>query len=183
VGQEGGGGGPYQWCGLWGYRNDHDGGLMHVGARYYEVETGRFTTIDPYLLMLNPYLYSMDDPINFIDPDGYYGVALTIAGGAAIVDGPLPIGDIIAIGIVIGIGASIIFARPSIGPEDIDWKTGKPKGKGWEKKGKEWHRRKTNEWVHPDLDSKIHGPHVDYTDPKGNEWRFYPDGRIEPKRR
>lgn len=38
VGQEGGGGGSYQWCGLWGYRNDWDGGLMHVGARYYEVE-------------------------------------------------------------------------------------------------------------------------------------------------
>jgi len=40
VGQEGGDGGPYQWCGLWGYRNDHDGGLMHVGARYYELEQG-----------------------------------------------------------------------------------------------------------------------------------------------
>jgi len=41
VGQSGGGGGPYQFCGLWSYRNDQDAGLLHVGARYYEVETGR----------------------------------------------------------------------------------------------------------------------------------------------
>ena len=46
VGQNGGGSGPYQFCGLWGYRNDQDAGLMHVGARYYEVETGRFVQKD-----------------------------------------------------------------------------------------------------------------------------------------
>ena len=47
VGQSGGGGGAYQFCGLWGYRNDQDAGLLHVGARYYEIETGRWVQKDP----------------------------------------------------------------------------------------------------------------------------------------
>jgi uncharacterized protein RhaS with RHS repeats len=41
VGQEGSEFVPYRFCGLWGYRNDGDAGLLHAGARYYEVETGR----------------------------------------------------------------------------------------------------------------------------------------------
>jgi len=40
VGQEGSEVVPYRFCGLWGYRNDGDAGLLHVGARYYEVEMG-----------------------------------------------------------------------------------------------------------------------------------------------
>jgi RHS repeat-associated protein len=69
VGQSGGGGGPYQFCGLWGYRNDQDAGLLHVGARYYEVETGRFIQKD-YWLDLNRYSYVKNNPIELIDPDG-----------------------------------------------------------------------------------------------------------------
>jgi len=76
VGQNGGGGGPYQFCGLWGYRNDQDAGLMHVGARYYEFEIGRFVQKDPVHgfilepLSLNCYIYCNNDPINKIDPNG-----------------------------------------------------------------------------------------------------------------
>jgi len=50
--------------------------LMHVGARYYEVETGRFVQRDPILgfifspLSLNSYVYCMNNPVEFIDPLG-----------------------------------------------------------------------------------------------------------------
>ena len=76
VGQNGGGGGSYQFCGLWGYRNDWDAGLMHVGARYYEFEIERFVQKDPLLGVfthpqtLNRYVYSTNDPINDLDPEG-----------------------------------------------------------------------------------------------------------------
>jgi hypothetical protein len=29
---------PYMFAATWGYRNDGDAGLMHVGARYYDAE-------------------------------------------------------------------------------------------------------------------------------------------------
>jgi RHS repeat-associated protein len=69
VGQSDGGGGPYQFCGLWGYRNDNDAGLLHVGARYYEVETGRWVQKDPLLLgKTNVYVYCENITLNLIDP-------------------------------------------------------------------------------------------------------------------
>jgi RHS repeat-associated protein len=69
VGQGGSEVVPYRFCGLWGYRNDGDAGLLRVGARYYEVETGRFIQKD-YLLDLNRYSYVKNNPIELIDPDG-----------------------------------------------------------------------------------------------------------------
>ena len=76
VGQNGGGGGPYQFCGLWGYRNDQDAGLMHVGARYYEFETGRWVQKDPELgkiylpQTLHLYVYTVNIPQNLVDFKG-----------------------------------------------------------------------------------------------------------------
>jgi hypothetical protein len=61
-------------CG--GYRNDGDVGLLHVGARYYEVETGRWVQKDKVLgfifssITLNYYVYCNNNPINYIDPLG-----------------------------------------------------------------------------------------------------------------
>ena len=77
IGQNGGGGGPYQFCGLWGYRNDWDAGLLHVGARYYEPEAGRFVQKDAWLgivfnpLTLNRYVYCGNNPLQWVDPYGY----------------------------------------------------------------------------------------------------------------
>ncbi len=76
VGQIGAGGGAYQFCGLWYYRNDGDAGLLHVGARYYEVETGRWVQKDPIFGALmhpqtfNRYVYVTNDPVNSLDPNG-----------------------------------------------------------------------------------------------------------------
>ncbi|GIV17878.1 MAG: hypothetical protein KatS3mg022_3313 [Armatimonadota bacterium] len=65
------------------------------------------------------YLYCEDDPVNAVDPSGFSPaeIALGAAGGIAIADGPLPIGDIIAVGIVIGI--IIIEASGKKGKERI----------------------------------------------------------------
>jgi RHS repeat-associated protein len=68
VGQGGSEVVPYRFCGLWGYRNDGDAGLLHVGARYYEVETGRWVQKDP--LYWSGYEYCLGDPINLTDPNG-----------------------------------------------------------------------------------------------------------------
>jgi len=82
VGQDGGQGGPYQFCGLWGYRNDQDAGLLHVGARYYEVETGRWVQKDRWLgshlhpQTLNPFIYCTNNPVNCVDPSGKYTALL-----------------------------------------------------------------------------------------------------------
>jgi len=84
VGQSGGGGGPYQFCGLWGYRNDQDAGLLHVGARYYGVETGRWVQKNEWLgsivtsQSLNHYAYCMMNPVVFVDPAGTWWVLLVM---------------------------------------------------------------------------------------------------------
>lgn len=47
---------------------------------------------------------ALNAPIQFVDPNGYDAVigTLALAGGLVLIDGPLPIGDIIAGCIVIG---------------------------------------------------------------------------------
>jgi RHS repeat-associated protein len=53
-----------------GYRSDGDAGLMHVGARYYDAQVGRFITRDTYRSQ-KPYLYCEHDPVNAVDPTGH----------------------------------------------------------------------------------------------------------------
>src|SRR5205085_6785896 len=61
---------PYMFAATSGYRNDGDAGLMHVGARYYDAQVGRFITRDTELDQ-HSYLYSRHDPINQADPSGH----------------------------------------------------------------------------------------------------------------
>jgi len=66
----------YKYAGQWGYRNDGDDGLIHVGARYYDALVGRFVSADTYLgkignpQSLNRYVYVENDPVNAVDPTG-----------------------------------------------------------------------------------------------------------------
>ena len=61
--------GPYGYAGAWRYRTDGDAGLMHVGARYYDAQVGRFITRDT-VLSEHPYLYCEHDAVNWVDPSG-----------------------------------------------------------------------------------------------------------------
>lgn len=61
---------PYQWGGGSGYRSDLDAGLIQVGARYYDRDSGRFITRDSELSQA-PYAYCGGDPINHTDPSGH----------------------------------------------------------------------------------------------------------------
>jgi len=60
---------PCMYAGAWGYRTDGDAGLMHVGARYYDAQVGRFITRDT-VLSEHPYLYCEHDPVKWVDPGG-----------------------------------------------------------------------------------------------------------------
>ncbi|MCS6861583.1 MAG: RHS repeat-associated core domain-containing protein [Abditibacteriales bacterium] len=121
-----------KYAGQWGYRNDGDDGLMHVGARYYDPLVGRFISADTYLgeiirpQSLNRYNYCEGDPVNYVDPTGHQrkpkewwdwfwgsagGAAGTIIGGAiggAVIGGPT-LGFGIKPGMLIGgtIGAGV----------------------------------------------------------------------------
>jgi RHS repeat-associated protein len=59
-----------------GERFDSNIGLYHLRARYYNVLTGRFETMDPELgKIFNPgtlhkYTYARGNPVNWIDPSG-----------------------------------------------------------------------------------------------------------------
>ena len=76
--------------------------LMHMGARYYNPQIGRFLSIDPKeadpsdLHSLNRYAYANNNPYRYVDPDGHspldlgffvvdavkLGMALTSGSGA-----------------------------------------------------------------------------------------------------
>ncbi|PJN01568.1 Wall-associated protein [Streptomyces sp. CB01201] len=65
---------PYRFAG--GHQDPT--GLYHLGARYYDPNTGRFTQPDPSGQEKNPYLYAEGDPVNRIDPRGLLSLDLGI---------------------------------------------------------------------------------------------------------
>ncbi|WP_353945307.1 RHS repeat-associated core domain-containing protein [Streptomyces sp. HUAS MG91] len=94
---------PYRFAGT--YQDPTD--LYHMGARYYDTRTGRFTQNDPSGQEKNPYLYAEGDPVNRIDPTGLYGIddfakdIGTIAAGG---------GSTAAVGSGIGCGVGFFVA-------------------------------------------------------------------------
>lgn len=64
---------------------------MHVGARYYDAQVGRFVSRDTYLDQ-KPYLYCEHNPTNAVDPSGHDWRRLDWfiwAGGGAMTGGYL----------------------------------------------------------------------------------------------
>ena len=70
---------PYMFTGRY---NDTESDLYFYRTRYYDSEIGRFTTKDHFLgllefpLSLNKYGYVNSNPINYIDPQGKFGIIL-----------------------------------------------------------------------------------------------------------
>ncbi len=106
-----------------GYVYDTETGWYYLRSRYYNPELCRFVSADVYLstgqgvLGHNAFAYCGNDPVNRVDSTGHFwseiwefaktavteiGKAIGVlspayagCGGAAVADGPLPIGDII----------------------------------------------------------------------------------------
>jgi RHS repeat-associated protein len=66
--------GPFGYGGPYGYQTDPDHGLMLLGHRYYEAETGRFLTRDPIKDGRNWYGYCGGNPVASADPTGLYPI-------------------------------------------------------------------------------------------------------------
>lgn len=62
-----------------GQEYDAELGLYNYRARFYDSSLGRFYAIDPVREFTSPYLYSGNDPINIVDPDGELLIALLVA--------------------------------------------------------------------------------------------------------
>lgn len=97
-----------------GYYYEDDVELYYLQSRYYDPQTGRFINTDGYIntshiLGNNVFAYCYNNPIIYSDYTGCYPVwALAGAGTAAAADGPLPFGDIIAVGILIAGGIYVL---------------------------------------------------------------------------
>jgi RHS repeat-associated protein len=91
---------PYLFAGQ---RRDPLTGLYDNRARWLDPETGRFASMDPAAgsaydpPSLHKYAYAGSDPVNRIDPTGRFGVS---------------IGDMAAVGAVIGAITSVVIFRP-----------------------------------------------------------------------
>jgi RHS repeat-associated protein len=129
VAQWGGSANPYRFAGAWGYRDDGDAGLLHVGARYYDPQVGRFISRDA-VLSEHPYLYCEHEPVNSVDPSGYAPVALP----GLLIPGVREV--IIGAGIVIGIGIGVKYIADQIDEWSDRWREkvhGREKRKAREK--------------------------------------------------
>jgi RHS repeat-associated protein len=68
---------PFTYLGQHGVRREGTDGLYQMQARYYDAGTGRFLSRDPGWLQgsqpeeLNPYLYARNNPLKYIDPEGW----------------------------------------------------------------------------------------------------------------
>jgi RHS repeat-associated protein len=117
-----------------GYPADMVLGVYYAKARMYDAADRRFMAEDPYWNSLNRiygdntcenltpsftaiiqscnlYAYVLNNPINYNDPKGKNACEIlelswSLAGEAALADGPSPVGDIT--GLVIGIGGTLI---------------------------------------------------------------------------
>lgn len=88
---------PYQYVGQWGYYThyqDDNLGLLQLGVRFYDPQTGRFTQEDPVKSNRSSYAYATDRPLRLVDPDGRFALPL-----------PAMIGGCAAGGLISGFGA------------------------------------------------------------------------------
>lgn len=59
---------PFRYSG---YQYDDETGIYYLKSRYYSPFLGRFITKDA-ILAINLYRYTANNPVNYIDPSGYY---------------------------------------------------------------------------------------------------------------
>ena len=74
---------PWTFCSK---RYDEDTALVDFGNRHYDPALQKWTTLDPMMQDSSPYRYCFDNPMQYIDPDGQFVIALPLiwCGGAAL---------------------------------------------------------------------------------------------------
>lgn len=71
-----------------GYTYDFETGLYYLQSRYYSPEWGRFLNADSYcdtetsIIGTNMFAYCDNNPVNYIDPEGFASVTINVYGGA-----------------------------------------------------------------------------------------------------
>jgi len=74
----------YGYAGAFGYEagTDADFPYLHVGARYYDPEIGRFLQRDPIGIERgsNTYAYVANDPLTWVDPTGLWTIGIGLEG-------------------------------------------------------------------------------------------------------
>ena len=89
--------------------------LIYLRARYYDPATGMFLSKDPLRgfiglpQTINPYIYSVNNPILYVDPSGQIVIPLALA----VVFGAIPLAGWVFIGAV-GLGVFAYFAVPGV---------------------------------------------------------------------
>jgi RHS repeat-associated protein len=120
----------FQPFGFAGGLYDPDTKLVRFGARDYDFETGRWISKDPIFFRgqsANLYQYSMNDPVNFIDPSGLYTLGqflnnartgllsgIAVGGTVGLVTGNL------GTGFGAGLGTAIVVTIALTGRELVD---------------------------------------------------------------
>ncbi len=67
-----------------GHELDKETGLYYAGARYYDPKVSFWLSVDPLAEKYpswNPYNYTLQNPINYIDPDGKNPIVGAVIGG------------------------------------------------------------------------------------------------------
>ncbi len=88
-----------------GEQYDADLGLYYLRARYYDPETKRFLSRDPFEgirsnpLTMHPYAYAHNDPVNYVDPSGHFAnlASVQLSVSQAVTIGTVGIAATIAI--------------------------------------------------------------------------------------
>ena len=97
---------PVQWSSE---MNDYELALVYYNYRYYHPADGRWINRDPIAEEggWNLYAFLGNSPIDSFDINGQNAMARAVpfAAGAAAVDGPLPIGDVIGAIVIVSAGA------------------------------------------------------------------------------
>ncbi|MBK7575336.1 MAG: hypothetical protein IPP09_00355 [Elusimicrobia bacterium] len=104
----------FQIFGYAGGLHDPDTKLTRYGARDYDARTGRWTAKDPIGFEggdVNVYAYVENDPVNMVDLYGEDAMssALSLGAGLVLIDGPLPVGDIVAAAIIAGTWGYVVW--------------------------------------------------------------------------